>query len=281
MYRNSVIIRGGGDLATGIAHRLYQAGYQLLITEQEQPSVIRRTVSFANAVYEGSMTVEGVTARRVNSLWEAETLWKKNLIPVMVTEAADLCRKLKSDVLVDATMAKKNTGIGRELAPIVIGIGPGFEAGKDVDAVVESQRGHQLGRVLYLGKAQPNTGIPGSIAGMSIERLLRAPVAGIFKGEADIGDVVKAGQRVASVNGKPVVSKIDGLLRGLLADGLSVADGHKVGDVDPRFDPELCGLISDKARAIGGGVLEAILHLQSGGKISDMQDECRGRSSIH
>lgn len=279
MNRNSVIIRGGGDLATGIAHRLYQAGYQLLITEQEQPSVIRRMVSFANAVYVGSMTVEGVTARRVNSLWEAETLWQKKQIPVMVTEATDLCRKLKADVLVDATLAKKNTGIERGLAPIVIGIGPGFEAGKDVDAVVESQRGHQLGRVIYQGKARPNTGIPGIIAGMGIERLLKAPAPGIFQGEAVIGDVVKAGQQVASVNGEPVVSQIDGLLRGLLADGLTVTTGYKVGDIDPRIDPELCSLISDKARAIGGGVLEAILHLQQGRKTSDRQDECSSRSS--
>lgn len=273
MNRNSVIIRGGGDLATGIAHRLHHAGYQLLITEQEQPTVIRRTVSFANAVYEGCMTVEGVTAHRVNSLWEAEMLWQNKHIPVMVTEAADLCRKLKADVLVDATLAKKNTGIRRGMALVVIGIGPGFEAGKDVDAVVESQRGHQLGRVLYQGKASSNTGIPGSIAGAGIERLLKAPVAGIFKGEAKIGDMVKAGQQVASVNGEPVVSKIDGLLRGLLADGLSVTAGYKVGDIDPRIDPALCSLISDKARAIGGGVLEAILHLQSARKISDRQDE--------
>ncbi|MDW7671354.1 MAG: selenium-dependent molybdenum cofactor biosynthesis protein YqeB [Bacillota bacterium] len=282
MNSNRVIIRGGGDLATGIAHRLHQAGYQLLITEKEQPSAIRRTVSFANAVYLGTMTVESVTACRANSLREAETLWQKKQIPVMVTEAADLCWKLKADVLVDATLAKKNTGIERGLAPIVIGIGPGFEAGRDVDAVVESQRGHQLGRVLYQGKARPNTGIPGSIAGVGIERLLKAPAPGIFKGEAVIGDVVKAGQLVASVNGEPVVSQIDGLLRGLLADGLSVTAGYKVGDVDPRIDPELCSQISDKARAIGGGVLEAILHLQPERKSANMLDECGGRpSSIH
>lgn len=261
MREKLILIRGGGDLATGVAHRLYQAGFRLLITEQEQPTVIRRSVAFANAVYEGTMKVEGVTAAHIKQVEEAEICWKQKQIPVVVGDAAVLCRHLKVNALVDATLSKRNTGIRRNLAPIVIGIGPGFEAGVDVDAVVESQRGHLLGRVIYEGKAQPNTGIPGIIAGVGRERLIQSPAAGVFKAEAAIGDVVKAGQRVASVDKKPVTASIDGLLRGLLADGLTVTEGFKIGDVDPRIQPEFCRLISDKARAIGGGVLEAILHL--------------------
>ena len=262
MNNQRIVIRGGGDLATGVAHRLYQAGYQVLITEQPTPTVIRRTVAFANVLYEKGMTVEGVTALAVYSLKEVEEAWHQGLMPVWPEEAEKVCAILQAGVLVDATLAKRNTGITKDMAPVVIGVGPGFEAGVDVDAVVESKRGHTLGRVLYQGKAAPNSGIPGIIAGVGRERLLKAPCAGVFKGEASIGDVVKAGQRVASVDGEPVVSAIDGLLRGLLADGLTVAEGFKVGDVDPRVDPDYCQLISDKARSVGGAVLEAILHLQ-------------------
>lgn len=262
MINQRVVIRGGGDLATGVAHRLYQAGWQVLITEQTKPTVIRRTVAFANVLYEKGMTVEGVMAVAVSSQKEAEEAWQQGQIPVWPEEAGKVCAILRAGVLVDATLAKRNTGITKDMASVVIGVGPGFEAGVNVDAVVESQRGHTLGRVLYQGKAAPNSGIPGIIAGVGKERLLKAPCAGVFKGEAAIGDVVKAGQRVASVEGEPVVSAIDGLLRGLLADGLTVTEGFKVGDVDPRVDPEYCRLISDKARSIGGAVLEAILHLQ-------------------
>jgi len=262
MINQRIVIRGGGDLATGVAHRLYQAGCQVLITEQEKPTVIRRTVAFANVLYEKGMTVEGVTAATVSSLKEAEEAWQQGQIPVWPEETGKVCAVIQPGALVDATLAKRNTGITKDMAPVIIGVGPGFEAGVDVDAVVESQRGHHLGRVLYQGRAAPNSGIPGIIAGVGKERLLKAPCAGVFKGEAAIGDVVKAGQRVASVEGEPVVSAIDGLLRGLLADGLTVTEGFKVGDVDPRVDPDYCRLISDKARSIGGAVLEAILHLQ-------------------
>lgn len=274
MRTKCVVIRGGGDLATGVAHRLYQAGYQVLITEQATPTVIRRTVAFANVLYEKGMTVEGVAAAAVNTLEEVEEAWKQGQIPVWPEEAGQVCRILQAGVLVDATLAKRNTGIARDMAPVVIGIGPGFEAGVDVDAVVESQRGHHLGRVFYQGRAAPNSGTPGIIAGVGRERLLKAPCAGVFQGEASIGDVVKAGQRVATVAGKPVVSAIDGLLRGLLADGLMVTEGFKVGDVDPRVDPDHCRLISDKARAIGGAVLEAILHLQ---QVKGSDHDQRGR----
>jgi len=262
MMNLRIVIRGGGDLATGVAHRLYQAGFRVLITEQVKPTVIRRTVSFANVLYEKEMKVEGVTATVVKNLEEVKEAWQKEQMPVWPEETGKVCAILHADVLVDATLSKRNTGITRDMAPFVIGVGPGFEAGVDVDAVVESQRGHNLGRVLYQGRAAPNSGIPGIIAGVGKERLLKAPCAGIFKGEAVIGDVVKTGQRVATVDEQPVEAVIDGLLRGLLADGLTVTEGFKVGDVDPRIDPDYCLLISDKARAIGGAVLEAVMHLQ-------------------
>lgn len=271
--KQRVVIRGGGDLATGVAHRLYQAGFRVLITEQAKPTAIRRTVAFANVLYEKGMTVEGVTAREVNSLEEVEAAWQEGQIPVWPEDVGKVCIVTKAEVLVDATLAKRNMGITKDMAPVVIGVGPGFEAGVDVDAVVESKRGHTLGRVLYQGTAAPNSGIPGMIAGVGKERLLKAPCAGLFKGEAFIGDVVKAGQRVASVDGEPVVTAIHGLLRGLLADGLMVTEGFKVGDVDPRVDPDYCQLISDKARSIGGAVLEAILHLQ---QIKEREKEERG-----
>lgn len=261
MMKQRIVIRGGGDLATGVAHRLHQAGFYVVITEQARPTVIRRRVAFANVLYEKGMKVEGITATVVNSLAETEAAWQKKQMPVWPEEAGKVCATIRANVLVDATLSKHNTGVEKAMAPFVIGIGPGFEAGVDVDAVVESQRGHHLGRVFYQGKAAPNSGIPGIIAGVGKERLLKAPCAGVFKGEAAIGHVVKAGQQVATVDGQPVVAAIDGLLRGLLADGLLVSEGFKVGDVDPRVDPEYCSLISDKARAIGGAVLEAVMHL--------------------
>jgi len=262
MLKQRIVIRGGGDLATGVAHRLHQSGFYVVITEQARPTVIRRTVAFANVLYEKGMEVEGITATVVNSLRETEAAWQKGQMPVWPGEAGKVSATIQADVLVDATLSKRNTGIDRGMAPFVIGVGPGFEAGMDVDAVVESQRGHNLGRVFYQGKAAPNSGTPGIIAGVGKERLLKAPCAGVFKGESSIGDVVKAGQQVGVVDGQPVVTAIDGLLRGLLADGLMVTKGFKVGDVDPRIDPEYCFLISDKARAIGGAVLEAVMHLQ-------------------
>jgi len=261
MNHQLVVVRGGGDLATGVAHRLYQCGFQLFIIEQQQPTVIRRTVAFATAMYDGQITVEGVTARSVEKFHEAEALWQRGVIPVMAAEAAVACRELKPTALVDATLSKKNTGVERGMAPVVIGVGPGFNAGEDVDAVVESRRGHWLGRVIYEGSAQPNTGVPGIIAGVGSERVLRSPASGIFRGTAAIGDVVTAGQVIGLVENVPVTTSIDGMLRGLLADGLPVTPGFKVGDVDPRLQPAYCHQISDKARAIGGGVLEALMHL--------------------
>lgn len=256
-----VVIKGGGDLATGVAHRLHRAGMQVVVTELAQPTVIRRAVAVASAVYEGQVEVEGMVARLVASDDEIRAALALGQVPVVIDPQGEVITRLRPTVVVDAIMAKRNTGTRITDAPIVIGLGPGFTAGVDVHAVIETNRGHNLGRVILSGSAEPNTGIPGPTMGYTIERVLRAPCEGLFKGERRIGDPVEAGEVVASVAGQPVVANISGVLRGLLADGVLVRAGMKVGDVDPRGVREHCFTISDKARAIGGGVLEAILYL--------------------
>ena len=253
-----VIIKGGGDLATGIAHRLFRSGFDILITEIAQPTVIRRSVAFANAVFEGRMTVEGVTAVRATPDEVAGCL-RERLIPVVVDPACQIARHLQPWGLVDAILAKKNLGTAREDAPVVIGVGPGFTAGVDVHRVVETMRGHDLGRVIESGTAIPNTGIPGDIGGYTLERLVTAPCDGIFLPQKQIGEFVTAGEILGTVENMPVLSSIAGVLRGLLRTGLPVTKNMKIGDVDPRAKREHCLTISDKARAIGGGVLEALL----------------------
>jgi xanthine dehydrogenase accessory factor len=205
--------------------------------------------------------VEGLVARLVTSDQEILAALDVGQVPVVIDPRGEVITRLRPTVVVDAIMAKRNTGTKITDAPIVIGLGPGFTAGLDVHAVIETNRGHHLGRVILAGSAEPHTGVPGPTAGFTVERVLRAPCEGIFKGERRIGDAVEAGEVVASVDGRPVVAKISGVLRGLLADGLLVKAGAKVGDVDPRGVPEHCFTISDKARAIGGGVLEAVLYL--------------------
>jgi len=256
-----VVVKGGGDLATGVAHRLHRAGIRVIITELPQPTVIRRPVAFASAVCAGEVTVEGVTARLVDGLVQALACLNEGIIPVLVDPKAEVVRELRPDAVVDATVAKRNLGTCLTDAPIVVALGPGFTAGVDCHAVVETNRGHYLGRVITEGQAAPNTSVPGSVLGHAEDRVVRAPCAGIFRGEWRIGDRVEAGQIVARVDGEPVVARISGVLRGLLADGSAVYAGMKVGDVDPRGVVEHCFTISDKARAVGGGVLEAILWL--------------------
>ncbi len=257
-----VVVKGGGDLATGVAHRLHRAGMWVIITELPQPTVIRRPVAFASAVFEGEISVEGVTARRVESVTQALACLDEGVVPVLVDPQAGVVRELRPDVVVDATIAKRNLGTHISDAPIVVALGPGFTAGVDCHAVVETARGHYLGRVITQGQATPNTGVPGAVLGYTEERVIRAPCGGVFRGERQIGDRVEAGQTVARVDGEPVVARISGVLRGLLADGLPVHAGMKVGDVDPRGVVDHCFTISDKARAVGGGVLEAILWLR-------------------
>ena len=254
-------VRGAGDLATGVIHRLHRAGFAVVATELPQPTVLRRSVAFASAVWEATMTVEGVTAVRVDPADVARALARQE-VALLVDPDGRRLRALRAAVLVDATMAKRPGGVGRDDAPLVIALGPGWTAGRDVDAVVETNRGHHLGRVILEGTAEPDTGVPGPIDGHAAERVLRAPRAGRFRGCREIADVVEAGTVVATVDGAPVVAGIAGVLRGLLHDGCEVRSGMKVGDVDPRAVPAHCLTISDKARAVAGGVLEAILWLR-------------------
>ncbi len=257
----TVVVKGGGDLGTGVVYRLHRAGLRVLVTELAQPLVIRRAVALASAVYQGVVQVEDMVGRRVERDQEISSAWQRGEVPVLIDPQAAVLSRLRPTLLVDAVMAKKNLGTTIDAAPIVVALGPGFVAGQDVHAVIETQRGHTLGRAIYTGAATPNTGVPGSTGGVTSQRLLRAPLAGRFETVCQIGDRVQAGQVVARVDGAPVRTAIDGVLRGLLTDGLTVTAGLKVGDVDPRGIVDHCFTISDKALAVGGGVLEALLHL--------------------
>lgn len=259
----SVLIRGAGDIASGIALRLYRAGFFVMMTEIEHPTTIRRTVAFSDAVTNREQTVEGVTARRAET-WEEAAAWlKRGWIPVLVDPDCTCRKMLRPDVLVDAILAKRNLGTSIDDADVVIGVGPGFTAGVDCDAVVETMRGHTLGRVYYQGSALPNTNVPGLIGGFAGERVLRAPADGVFEGARRIGDSVAMGEIVGYAAGVPMTATISGVLRGLLADGVRVKKGMKSGDIDPRNQRDYCELVSDKALSVGGGVLEAVLHFSN------------------
>jgi len=285
-----VLIRGGGDLGTGVALRLYRAGWRVLITELPQPLVIRRKVAFASAIYEGSIEVEGTIGLRIHPdqiEHEAATCWSADQIPVVADPDRIAAARLHPIAMIDAIMAKHNTGTHIADAPLVVALGPGFTAGVDCHAVIETQRGHNLGRVYYQGTAEPNTGTPGNLGGQDAQRAVRAPVAGIFYAQRKIGDRLKAGEvigrvitvdvsltdsaawRLATIDrdasqplGIVVKTKIDGVLRGVLHDGLKVAANTKIADVDPRGEAEYCFTVSDKSWAVGGGALEAVLCLQ-------------------
>ncbi len=253
-------MRGGGDLGSGVAHRLHRARYGIAILEIEQPTVIRRRVAFASAVYDGQIMVEGVKAVRVPDAATARWAVSQEMIAVLVDPQGRTLADLAPAALVDARLAKRNLGTLLTDAPIVIGLGPGFVAGSNVHAVIETQRGHDLGRVIYAGAATPDTGAPGPIGGEEHRRLLSAPATGVFRAVRQIGALVKAGDIVGYVGESPVAAAINGVLRGIVHDGVVVPAGLKIGDVDPRSVVEHCFTISDKARAIGGGVLEALLH---------------------
>lgn len=260
-----IAVKGAGDLATGVIHRLTRAGFSVMATELVQPTVLRRTVAFAEAVPLGEMTVEGVTACRVQTLAEARNVLARREVPILIDPSGTLLRAARPDALIEATLSKHNSGISLEDAPIVIALGPGYEAGKDVHAVIETNRGHNLGRVYIRGMAEADTGVPGMIGGYSSERLLRAPHAGTLYGKRQIGDTLEKDEVVAMVEAAgvaiPVNASIRGILRGLVRDGLPVSAGMKVGDIDPRAIRDHCFTISDKARAVAGGVLEALLAL--------------------
>ena len=256
-----ILIRGAGDIASGIAIRLYRSGFDVIMTDTARPTAIRRTVSFSGAIVAGSQTVEDVTARLANTPEDALNITKQGDIAVLADEKCDCLRTLSPNALVDAILAKRNLGTRIDMAPAVIGVGPGFTAGEDCHAVVETMRGHTLGRVYYSGSALPNTAVPGLIGGYAGERVLRAPADGVFTRILDIGDEVQPGDIAGTVNGQPMKCTIGGVVRGILPSGTPVHRGMKSGDVDPRCQPEYCTTASDKALAVGGGALEAILHL--------------------
>lgn len=259
MFDELVVVRGGGDLGTGTALRLWRAGFDVLILEATSPMAVRRTVSFSEAVYEGSKVVEDATAVLVPDIFAAHTATNDGLVPVLVDPAARSLGQLGAAAVVDAILAKRNTGTRIDMGRAVVALGPGFDAGRDAHAVVETNRGPNLGRVIWKGAAAPNTGQPAAVRGHTDARVLRAPREGVLTALRAIEDVVDAGEVVATVNGEPVRAGFKGMLRGLLRDGSRVRKHTKIGDIDPREDPTLCRCVSDKSLAIAGGVLEAVL----------------------
>lgn len=255
-----VLIKGAGDLASGIGARLFRCGFEIVMTDIEVPTTVRRTVAFSPAVYQGSMKVENITGVLCRDLEEIGRAHQAGQIAVVVDEEAWVCQNWKPDVVVDAILAKVNLGTEITDADMVIGVGPGFTAGVDCHCVVETKRGHNLGRCIWSGSAVPNTGVPGMIGGYDKERIIRATADGVFKGTVSIGDLVKLGDLVGYSGDSPIYAQVGGVVRGLLQDGVMVKTGMKSGDVDPRGNVENCFTISDKATAIGGGVAEGILH---------------------
>lgn len=254
-----VLMRGGGDIASGCVYRLRRAGYPVVISEIAIPTMIRREVCYGNAVHRGEMILERFTARHM-SLADAMTSLKQSegLIPVLTVPYEEILATLHPDIVVDAIIAKRNVGTTMGDAALVIGCGPGFTAGEDVHVVIETMRGHTLGRCIYEGTALPNTGVPGNVGGYTVERVMHSPCDGLFTAKRHIGEEVAAGEVVGYVNDVPVKSKINGILRGILANGLMVTKGFKLADVDARCEEFHCFTISDKALAVAGGVMEAI-----------------------
>lgn len=277
-----VIVRGGGDLATGVVQALWRAGFLLLVLEVPDPSAIRRQVALSEAVYDGSATVEDMTARCCKSGRAIEKAWRDHEVPIVIDPQGRSIAELKPWAVVDAILAKKNLGTTRAMAPHTIALGPGFTAGVDVDVVIETKRGHNLGRLIYQGDAAPNTGIPGMIAGFGKERVIHSPAAGYFYGLAAIGDIVEKGQPVGVITqealpdgvkpavamGIPVPATLTGLLRGMIRSTYPVVSGFKIADIDPRKDElKNCFTISDKARCLGGAVLTALCAMMQQEKI--------------
>ena len=264
-----ILVRGAGDLATGVIVRLARCGFRVCALECANPSAIRRKAAFCEAVWQGQAQVEGLICRRIDRPEQAESVARQGQIPLLVDEACAAVSVLRPAAVVDAIIAKRNLGTNRSLAPITIGLGPGFTAGADVDAVVETMRGHHLGRVILSGSAIPNTGIPGNIGGYTAQRVIHSPTSGpmIFVPDAqgrpiDIGTLVTQGQVIARVGEEPVYATLTGVLRGLIREGYPVTKGLKIADIDPRPEQAaFCDTVSDKARSIGGGVVEALLFL--------------------
>jgi xanthine dehydrogenase accessory factor len=254
-----VLIRGGGEVASGVAHKLALARFRVCMTETAQPLAVSRGVAFCEAIYDGEQEVEGIIAKRVESPDQLTDIWRQGKLPIIVDTEAAVKDFLKPPVLIDALMAKKNLGTRIGDAPFVIGLGPGFEVGRDVHAIVETNNSERLGRVITAGSAEPNSGAPVAIGGLTFERVLHAPVAGQFLTDKAIGDIVAAGEVVVSVAGNQLKAEIGGMVRALLRDGTTVTEGTKLIEIDPSEDREACYTIRPRVRAIAGGVLEAIM----------------------
>lgn len=260
---NLVVVRGAGDIASGVIQKLHRCGFYVVALEVEKPSFIRRKVCFGEAIYEGTVEIEGSRARYAESTEEAEEICRKGEISILVDPQGKSIPELKPLAVVDAILAKKNYGTNRDMAPITIGLGPGFEAGRDVDIAVETMRGHDLGRLIFQGKPCENTGVPGVVGGYGRERVIYSEVGGTIKNIKEIGDFVEKGEVIALIDNTKVISPLTGVLRGLIRNGYQVPKGFKIGDVDPRKDQQQnCYTISDKARNIGGSALEAVLYLR-------------------
>ena len=257
--KDIVIVRGAGDISTGTIHRLFRAGFPVLALESAQPSAIRRRVAFSEAVYDGAATVEGVTAVKIADLGQVDEALARGFVPLLVDPSGESIHALHPAAVVDAILAKRNLGTTLDMADLTIALGPGFEAGRDAQFVIETMRGHDLGRIITSGFALPNTGVPGVIGGYGAERVIHAPAAGVFHMLRDIGSTLAAGETIGAVDGVPVTTKIAGILRGVLRDGCCVTAGFKLADVDPRLEElKNCFTISDKARCIAGSVLELV-----------------------
>lgn len=254
-----ILIRGGGDLGTGVAARLHRCGFRVVVLEIDRPLAVRRLVSLAEAIYAEEVEIEGMIGRRVESPEAVAAAHAAGVIPVLVDPTAAARETLAPAALVDARMRKGPPEIGLEAAPLVIGLGPGFEAGVDCHAVVETQRGHHMGRVIWTGTATPDSRVPEPVVGIDHDRVLRAPAEGVLHSLAALGEVVQRGQVLATVETSEVRAPFDGVLRGMIHDGLPVWLGDKIGDLDPRKETANCREISDKSLAVGGGVLEALL----------------------
>jgi xanthine dehydrogenase accessory factor len=258
-----ILIKGAGDLATGVAHRLKKCGFNIIMTEISEPTMVRRTVAFSQAVYDKEVEVEGIKAVLASRKEDINKIIEEGNIAILVDEEAKIVEEIKPEIIIDAIIAKKNLGTKLDDAKIVIALGPGFTAGVDCHSVVETKRGHYLGKTIYSGSAIPNTGVPGAIGGYAKERIIRATDDGKISPVANIGDYVEKGDIVAYINETPIFAEINGIVRGMLQKDVKVFKGMKSGDIDPRCEKDHCFTISDKARSIGGGVLEAILYLKS------------------
>lgn len=261
MRGRTVIVRGGGDIATGTICHLNQCGFRVLVLECAAPTAIRRRVAFSEAVYDGVTVVEGICCRRVEKITECEDIWGQGAVPLIIDPEGSVITEFQPDVVVDAILAKKNLGTYRRMAPLTIALGPGFTAGVDVDAVIETMRGHDLGRIIRKGNALPDTGVPGLIAGEGARRVIHAPASGQIRNLSSISDLVSEGQTIAMIGDVPVYASLTGVLRGIIRNGFPVEKGLKIADIDPRKEQQKnCFTISDKARCIAGSVGEVIFH---------------------